>query len=109
MTRHHGTVSSALCPHRLAPSTCEICRVLEPAPALSPTGRRPAASAGRGALHLPATVAALAVAAIVAFMVVGWVVAAVWAVLRILQLVVVAAVAGWVGWRLGVRHGRRGD
>jgi len=51
---------------------------------------------------------ALAVVAVVGFLVVGWVLAAVFAVLRILELLAVAAVAGWVGWKLGVRQGRRG-
>jgi len=50
----------------------------------------------------------MAVVAIVGFVVLGWVAAAVFAVLRILELVVVAIVAGWVGFRLGVRRGRSG-
>jgi hypothetical protein len=82
---------------------CEICRVLEPAPVLDARARRPVRRSG-----IPGGLATVAVAAIVGFVVVGWVVAAFFAVLRILELVAVAAVAGWVGWKLGVRHGRRG-
>ena len=97
-------MTAALCPHGLPPATCEICRVLDPTPvaaARRSPGRRPG---GRG---LP-SVATLVVVAIVGFVVLGWVAAAVFAVLRILELIAIAAVAGWVGFRLGLRQGRRG-
>ena len=95
-------VSSTLCPHGLAKSTCQICRVLDPTPSPSLRSDRP-----ERRVSFPSGLATVAVVAVVGFLVVGWISAAVWAVLRILQLVAVAAVAGWVGWKLGVRHGRR--
>ncbi len=94
-------MSSTSCPHGLARSNCEICRVLEPTTLPYRRPPRPAR-----AVSFPGGLATVAVVAVVAFLVVGWVSAAVWAVVRILQLLAVAAVAGWVGWKLGVRHGR---
>jgi len=98
-----GGVSSTTCPHGLPRTTCEICQVLEPTPA-SPA-RLPRRQPGRGGL--PA-VAGLVVLAVVGFVAVGWVAAAVFALLRIVELLVIAAGAGWVGFRLGVRRGRAG-
>jgi hypothetical protein len=96
-------VSATVCPHGLSPATCEICRVLDPTPVVS--GRRAPRSGNRRGLPSVATVV---VVAIVGFVVLGWVAAAVFAVLRILELVAIAAVAGWVGYRLGVHRGSRG-
>jgi hypothetical protein len=48
------------------------------------------------------------VVAVLAFIVVGWVAAALFAVLRILELVAVAVVTGWAGYRLGHWRGRSG-
>ena len=90
------------CPHGLPASTCEICRLMEPAPAAQARARRPAPLGGA-----PGGLLAVAVVAVVGFLVLGWVVAAFFAVLRILELVAVAAVAGWVGWKLGLARGRR--
>lgn len=98
-----GAMSTATCPHGLPRGTCEICRVMEPAPALHARAARPVRRGG-----FPGGVVSVVVVAIVGFVVVGWVVAAFFAVLRILELVAVAAVAGWVGWKVGVHHGRRG-
>jgi hypothetical protein len=96
-------MSPTVCPHGLDPATCEICRVLRPTPV--PAGRSIPRRAGRSG---PPGVATVVVVAIVGFLVLGWVAAAVFAVLRILELVAIAAVAGSVGFRLGVRRGRRG-
>lgn len=94
-------MSPTVCPHGLDPARCEICRVLQPTPVLSArSSPRPARR------RLMPSVVTIAVVAIVGFLVVGWVAAAVFAVLRILELVAVAAVAGWVGFRLGVHSGR---
>lgn len=95
-------VSSTTCPHGRTRANCEICRVMDPSPVPDARGRRPARR-GRG---LPGSVAGVAVLAIVAFVVVGWVAAAFFAVLRIVELLAVALAAGWVGWKLGVRNGR---
>jgi hypothetical protein len=95
-------MSPTTCPHGLDPAVCEICRVLQPTPVLA--GRPTPGRTGRRGLPSVATVVVLA---IVGFLVVGWVAAAVFAVLRILELVAIAAGAGWVGFRLGVRRGRR--
>ena len=96
-------MSAATCPHGLTRETCEICRVLDAKPV------RPATAAvgpkrRRGGLPSLATVV---VVAVLGFVVLGWVAAAVFAVLRILELLAVAAAAGWVGFRLGVRRGRK--
>lgn len=103
-------MSPTTCPHGLSPASCEICRILEPTPA--PRGRVPrsdrARPPSRRAGGLPGGLAALAIVAVVGFVVVGWVAAAFFAVIRILELVAIAAVAGWVGWKLGVRRGRAG-
>lgn len=90
------------CPHGLPAATCEICRLLEPAPAAHVGARRPARLGGA-----PGGLLAVAVAAVVGFVILGWAAAAFFAVLRILELLAVAAIAGWVGWKLGVAHGRR--
>jgi hypothetical protein len=96
-------VTPTTCPHGLPPKTCQICRVLEPTavPACR-SGRRPATRRG----GLGGNLAALAVVAVVGFVVVGWVAAAFFAVLRIVELLAVAAVAGWVGFKLGVHRGK---
>lgn len=96
-------VTSTTCPHGLPRATCEICQVLEPTPVRSGAG--PARRPGRGGL---ASVASLVVVAVVGFLVVGWVAAAVFAVLRIVELLAVAVFAGWAGFRLGVHRGRAG-
>lgn len=95
-------MSPTLCPHGLDPATCEICRVLDAKPVAAARSRPP----GRRRGGLP-SVATWVVVAIVAFVVVGWVAAAVFALLRIVELVVIAGVAGWVGFKLGVQRGRR--
>ena len=101
-SRHHkAMVSATTCPHGLPPATCEICRVLEPTAVVA--GRARAAS--KPGRRLP-SLATVVVVAIIGFVVLGWIAAAVFAVLRILELVAVAFVAGWVGFRLGVRRGR---
>lgn len=74
---------------------------MTPAPVLDARGRRPA----RRGSALPGSLASVAVLAIVAFVVVGWVAAAFFAVLRVLELLAVALASGWVGWKLGVRKG----
>ena len=94
-------MSPATCPHGLPPKTCQICRVLEPTAV--PAGRRP----DRGRAGLGGNLAVVAIAAVVGFVVLGWVAAAFFAVLRIVELLAVAAVAGWVGFKLGVQQGRR--
>lgn len=97
-------VASTTCPHGLPPETCQICRVLEPtAVPAGRSDRRPDSRRG----GLAGNLVALAVVAAVGFLVVGWVLAAVFAVLRILELLAVAAVSGWVGWKIGFRQGRR--
>jgi len=95
-------VSSTSCPHGLTAAACEICRIMNPARALDARDRRPARRGG----GLPGSVAGIAILAIVAFVVVGWVAAAFFAVLRIAELLAVAFAAGWMGWKLGVRKGR---
>lgn len=97
-------VSPTTCPHGLDPATCEICRVLQPTPVLSARPSSPGRSGGR---RLP-SLATIVVVAILGFVVVGWVAAAVFAVLHIVELLAIAAVAGWVGFRLGVLRGRSG-
>lgn len=96
-----GEVSRSLCPHGLPRDTCQICQVLEPTAV--PAGRR----AGAGRAGLGGNLAVLAVAAVVGFVVLGWVAAAFFALLRIVELLAVAAVAGWVGFKLGVQQGKR--
>lgn len=96
-----GFVSRPLCPHGLARDTCQICQVLEPTAV--PADRRP----GLGRAGLGGNLAVVAVAAVVGFLVVGWVAAAFFAVLRIVELLAVAGVAGWVGFKLGVQQGKR--
>lgn len=91
----------ATCPHGLTPGTCEICRVLEPAPVLA--ARATPRRAPRRGLPSLATVLVVAVLGVI---VLGWVAAAVFAVLRILELVAVAFVAAWAGYRVGLRRGR---
>jgi small-conductance mechanosensitive channel len=76
--------------------------VLDPTPVVAGRGRAARRPGRRG---LP-SLATVVVAAIIGFVVLGWIAAAVFAVLRILELVAVAFVAGWVGFRLGVRRGR---
>lgn len=73
---------------------------MDPAPLLDARPRRSRAG-------LPGGLVTVAVLAVVAFVVVGWVAAAFFALLRIVELLAVAAGGGWVGWRLGVHHGRR--
>jgi hypothetical protein len=94
-------VSPATCPHGLPRDKCQICQVLEPTAV--PAGRR----AGMGRVGLGGNLAVVAIAAVVGFVVLGWVAAAFFAVLRIVELLAVAAVAGWVGWKLGVQQGKR--
>ena len=96
-------MSRQSCPHGLPRSTCEICKLTDPAPVLHARNRRPARGGG-----LPGGIATVAVIAVVGFVVLGWVAAAFFAVLRILELVAVAAIAGWLGWKLGLARGRRG-
>ena len=96
-----GLVSPTACPHGLPRDKCQICQVLEPTAV--PAGRR----AGLGRARLGGNIAVLAIAAVVGFVVLGWVAAAFFAVLRIVELLAVAAVAGWVGWKLGVQQGKR--
>ncbi|MDQ6726914.1 MAG: hypothetical protein M3066_12215 [Actinomycetota bacterium] len=95
-------VSSTTCPHGLPRATCEICRLMEPAP-LDARPRRPARRAS-----LPGSVATMVITVIVAVVVVGWVAAAFFALLHVIELLVVALAAGWVGFKLGVHQGRRG-
>jgi hypothetical protein len=95
-------MSPTTCPHGLDPANCEICRVLQPTPVLA--GR---SAPGRGGRRGPPSLATIVVVAILGFLVIGWVAAAVFAVLRILELVAIAALAGWVGFHAGVRRGRR--
>jgi hypothetical protein len=94
-------VSRSPCPHGLPRDKCQICQVLEPTAV--PAGRR--ASMGRAGLG--GNLAVVAIAAVVGFVVLGWVAAAFFAVLRIVELLAVAAVAGWVGWKVGVQQGKR--
>jgi hypothetical protein len=97
-------VSPATCPHGLPRDKCQICQVLEPtAVPAGRAGRRP----DRRRAGLGGNLAAVAIAAVVGFVVLGWVAAAFFAVLRIVELLAVAAVAGWVGWKLGVQQGKR--
>ena len=96
-----GVVSRPLCPHGLPRDSCQICQVLEPTAV--PAGRR----AGVGRAGLGGNLALVAVAAVVGFLVLGWVAAAFFAVIRIVELVAIAAVAGWVGFKLGVQQGKR--
>jgi hypothetical protein len=60
-----------------------------------------------GRAGLGGNLALVAVAAVVGFLVLGWVAAAFFAVIRIVELVAIAAVAGWVGFKLGVQQGKR--
>ncbi|HET7721132.1 MAG TPA: hypothetical protein VFK43_14285 [Acidimicrobiales bacterium] len=97
-------MSPATCPHGLPRDTCQICQVLEPtAVPAGRNGRRPEhRRAGLGG-----NLAVVAIAAVVGFVVLGWVAAAFFAVLRIVELLAAAAVAGWVGWKAGVQQGKR--
>ncbi len=97
-------VTPTTCPHGLPPSTCQICRILEPTavPAGRAGGRPATGRSGMGG-----NLAVLAVVVVVGFVVVGWVAAAFFAVLRILELAAAAVVAGWIGFKLGVQKGKR--
>jgi hypothetical protein len=99
-----GVVSPTTCPHGLTPKTCQICQVLEPTAVPAGRSRRRPARDGAG---LGGNLAVVAIAAVVGFVVLGWVAAAFFAVIRIIELVAIAAVAGWVGWKLGVQQGKR--
>lgn len=97
-------VSPTTCPHGLPRDTCQICQVLEPtAVPAAGAGRRP----DRGRAGLGGNLAVVAIAAVVGFVVLGWVAAAFFAVLRIVELLAVAAIAGWVGFKVGVQQGKR--
>jgi hypothetical protein len=97
-------VSPSQCPHGLPRDKCRICQVLEPTAV--PAGRS-ARRPDRRRAGVGGNLAGLAIAAVVGFVVIGWVAAAFFAVLRIVELLAVAAVAGWVGWKLGVQQGKR--
>jgi hypothetical protein len=96
-------MAATTCPHGLDPARCAICRVLQPTPVLA---ARP--TPGRSGRRRTPSAAIVVVALLFGFLVVGWVVAAVFAVLHVLELLAIAAVAGWVGFRLGVHRGRSG-
>ncbi len=91
-----------MCPHGLPRTSCEICRLMEPA-SIDTGLHRPARRRS-----VPGSVVTLVVVALVGFVVVGWVAAAFFALLHIIELLAVALVAGWIGFKLGVHQGRTG-
>lgn len=88
------------CPHGLPASECLICRTLPSPTDPAPTERHHSHSL---ALRASGALVALAAVALVAWIVVGLVFAA----LRIVELALVAAAAGWAGYRLGHFRGSR--
>lgn len=93
-------MAAITCPHGLPAGECLICRTLP-----SPAGAAPAEHHHSHSLALRASgvIVALAAVALVAWIVVGLVFAA----LRIIELALVAAAAGWAGYRLGHYRGSR--
>ena len=91
----------------MAPGTCLICQTLEPQRHAKVGSGRASLPGRRRRRSLGATVVAVGIAALLAVLLVSWVVALAWTVIRLVELVAVAVAAAWVAWHLGVRHGRR--
>ena len=102
-------MATATCPHGFAQGSCLICQTLGAGTSVPAAATAPPALVRRSGsrLTLGTRLLGLAVLAVGAVLVVGWVAAFIWAALRIVELIGAAVVSGWVCWRLGVRHGRR--